>query len=330
MSLTREQLAAVAVTANLAPSVHNTQPTRWRHAEDCALWLLADRTRHLKVGDPSGRDLLVSVGAALEATTLALAAQGLGIGHIDLSTGSDGPLDPLVRLELTRAEPSPLPATVTRRATWRRGFAAAPVAQAKALQTWAEGKADVTLVTAEADLSAVSDLNEAASLRVYRNQSYRNELVSWMRLSPSEPRYGVDGLSAPALGLSAIEALGARFALRDPWFGLLDSTGIVPALVSEASKTKSSAAILIFHRPIDESAIVTGRELYRRLLELTALGLSTWPMAVLGDDADAASELAQRYGIHSDRRIITAWRTGPLPAGAKPRRERLPASALLV
>ncbi len=329
MSLTRAQLAAVAASANLAPSVHNTQPTRWRLAEDGALWLLADRTRRLEVGDPTGRDLLVSVGAALAATELALAAQGFAIGRVDTPTGGGQPLDPLVRLELKAAEPAPLPATVARRATWRRAFAAATVAQARALQTWADAQTDVTLATAPAELAAISDLNEAASLRVYRNRPYRNELVSWMRLSPRDPRFGVDGLSAPALGLSAIEALGAGIALGDPWFGLLDGAGIVPALLSEASKTRSSAAIVIFHRPADESAILTGRALYRRLLELTALDLYTWPMAVLGDDPEAARELAQRHGISADRRIITAWRTGPLPAGARPQRERLPASALL-
>jgi hypothetical protein len=151
-----------------------------------------------------------------------------------------------------------------------------------------------------------------------------------MRLSSSDPRFGVDGLSAPALGLSAFEAFGAGIALSDPWFGLLDRIGAAPALISEAAKTKGSAAVLIFHRPAEESPLETGRQLYRRQLELTAQNLFTWPMAVLGDDPDAAAELAKRYQVPSNRRIITAWRTGPLPAGATVRRERLPASALIV
>lgn len=330
MSLTRADLTEIAATANLAPSVHNTQPTRWQLGDDGALWLLADRTRRLTIGDPTGRDLLVSIGAALEATTLALAVHGLAIGHLDTPPSTSQPLDPVVRLELTPAAPVALPETVNRRTTWRRGFAPAPTTQVQGLQAWAATHTDITFVAAPAELAAISDLNEEASLRVYRNQPYRNELVSWMRLSPSDPCFGVDGLSAPALGLGPFEAFGANIALRDPWFGLLDRLGIAPALVSEASKTKGSAAVLLFHRPADESPLETGRHLYRRQLELTAQNLYTWPMAVLGDDPDAAAELSKRYQVPSSHRIITAWRTGPLPAGATVKRERLPTSALIV
>lgn len=329
MSLTSEQLMAVAATANLAPSVHNTQPTRWR-LDDGALWLLADRTRHLPVGDPTGRDLLVSVGAALEATDIALAAHGLAIGHLDTPRGANQPLDPIVRLELTPTAATALPDTIHRRATWRRGFAPALTTQVQALHGLATARPDITCIAEPAELAVISDLNEEASLRVYRNRAYRTELVSWMRLARSDPRYGLDGLSAPALGLSAFEAFGARVALRDPWFGLLDGIGLAPALVSEATMTRASAAILLFHRPAEETPLETGRHLYRRLLELTAQNLYTWPMAVLADDAETSAELAQRYRIPSDRRLITAWRTGPLPADADPQRERLPAISLVV
>ncbi|MEO8685014.1 MAG: hypothetical protein ABI414_09270 [Devosia sp.] len=68
MSLTAGDLPALAATANLAPSVHNTQPTRWKLGADGALWLIADTSRQLPIGDAAGRDLRVSLGAALEGT----------------------------------------------------------------------------------------------------------------------------------------------------------------------------------------------------------------------------------------------------------------------
>jgi len=329
MRLDQQALVEVAATANLAPSVHNTQPTRWRLADDGALWLDADRTRRLPIGDPTGRDLLVSVGAALEATELALAGHGFAIGRLDMPAATGQPRDPLLRLELTPTAPTALPEEVSRRATWRSGFAPVPAAVVRRLAAWAGTRDDIGFVVEPAELSAISDLNEAASLRVYRNRAYRQELVSWMRLSSADPRFGVDGLSARALGLSAFEAFGAGIALADPWFGVLDRLGVAASLVSEADKTKHATAILIFHRPVEEHAINTGRALYRRLLEITALDLYTWPMAVLGDDAEAAAEMSRRYGIHSDRRIITAWRCGPLPPNARPMRERLPVERLL-
>lgn len=50
--------------AGAAPSVHNTQPWRFR-ITDNAVDVLADRSRHLDFADPAGRELLISVGAAI-------------------------------------------------------------------------------------------------------------------------------------------------------------------------------------------------------------------------------------------------------------------------
>ncbi|HTN62873.1 MAG TPA: hypothetical protein VL147_15235, partial [Devosia sp.] len=199
----------------------------------------------------------------------------------------------------------------------------------QALAAWAVRCRDIVAVAGPSEIDFISTRNERTSLAFYRNAAYRRELLSWMRLSRADPRFGIDGLSAPAMGLSGFEAFGAGIVLRDPIFGLLDGIGLAAALISEQSRTTSATAILLFHRPVEEHPIDTGRALYRRLLELSALGFQTWPMAVLADDLDAAAELTTRYGIPEDRRLITAWRTGMLPAGATPRRERLPAAALI-
>jgi nitroreductase len=47
-----------------APSVHNTQPWRWRIRPN-AVELHADWNRHLVATDPDRRDLVLSCGAAL-------------------------------------------------------------------------------------------------------------------------------------------------------------------------------------------------------------------------------------------------------------------------
>lgn len=318
-------LLQLAAAANLAPSVHNTQPTRWSMGEDGALWLKADLSRQLAVGDAAGRDIRVSLGAALEGTVLALAQQGLGVGEIALPHGV-----PAARVALHGAASlDPLTEQMPRRMTWRRLFAAAPVSATQALGKWAAAQADVTLVSAPNDIEAISTLNERTSLLFYRNAPYRRELISWMRLKRSDPRFGQDGLSAPALGMSAFEAFGARMVLSDALFGVLDSVGLIAPLISERSRTASASAILLFHRPSDENPIDTGRALYRRQLQLSALGFQTWPMSVLADNPQSAAELKARFGIGDDRRPITAWRVGMLPAGAVVRRERLPAHALI-
>ena len=58
-----------------APSVHNSQPWRWRVGSH-SLHLHADPSLHLPSTDPDGRDLMLSCGAALNHCVVALAALG--------------------------------------------------------------------------------------------------------------------------------------------------------------------------------------------------------------------------------------------------------------
>jgi nitroreductase len=68
-------LAEAARAAGSAPSVHNTQPWRWRVVGN-RLDLYAARERQLGVTDPVGRLLHLSCGAALHHARVALAAEG--------------------------------------------------------------------------------------------------------------------------------------------------------------------------------------------------------------------------------------------------------------
>ncbi|WP_428961261.1 Acg family FMN-binding oxidoreductase [Micromonospora fluostatini] len=68
-------LAEAAAMAGHAPSVHNTQPWRWRVLPD-ALELRTAPDRALAATDPEGRLLVLSCGAALHHARVALAAEG--------------------------------------------------------------------------------------------------------------------------------------------------------------------------------------------------------------------------------------------------------------
>ncbi|MFC7493576.1 MULTISPECIES: Acg family FMN-binding oxidoreductase [unclassified Nocardioides] len=85
-----------------APSVHNTQPWRWRIG-DGRLDLYADRDRQLSVADPLGRNLAISCGAALEyAVVGAAAAQWQSV--VDLLPDPDDP----DHLAVLRLSPGPV------------------------------------------------------------------------------------------------------------------------------------------------------------------------------------------------------------------------------
>lgn len=92
-----DPLTRAADAARLAPSIHNTQPWRWRVTGD-TLELIADRARQLRALDPDGRMLTVSCGTALHHARVALAAQGY---HADVRRFPEGPgSDLLARVTL--------------------------------------------------------------------------------------------------------------------------------------------------------------------------------------------------------------------------------------
>jgi hypothetical protein len=68
-------LTEAATAAGYAPSIHNTQPWRWRLARD-TLDLYAEHSRSLQTTDPDRRLATLSCGAALHHARVSLAAQG--------------------------------------------------------------------------------------------------------------------------------------------------------------------------------------------------------------------------------------------------------------
>jgi nitroreductase len=328
MSQSISEVSAMIAEANLAPNVHNTQPTRWRLETDGSILVLEDTTRRLKVGDPSGRDADVSHGAAIEGLALAASRQGLGVAVEPLQGSSPGDLRPAARLSFVEGRgPDELARSVGLRRTYRGAFASTRSGAALDLLAMAD---DVTLLRKEGDIANIAALNDTASLRSYRHAPFRAELLSWMRLSRSDPRWNLDGMNAEALEMSRFEAAGAGFVLARGVFEIIDRFGIASPLVAEAPIVRSAEAIALFHRPETETPLETGRRFYRFLLEVTAQGLSAAPMAVLADDPLAESEIRQSFGIPPNRRLITAFRLGVAPRHPTGPKPRLPLETLMV
>ncbi|GAA1636883.1 Acg family FMN-binding oxidoreductase [Catellatospora bangladeshensis] len=100
-----DQLGAAAAVAARAPSIHNTQPWRWRiHASTADLYL--DASRQLHVTDPDCRLATVSCGAALHHAQVALAAAGSAT-EVRLLPQPDNPLHLATITAIARARPVP-------------------------------------------------------------------------------------------------------------------------------------------------------------------------------------------------------------------------------
>jgi nitroreductase len=176
----RETIHAVLSLASRAPSVHNTQPWRWRVGSD-SLHLYADRELHLPNTDPDGRDLILSCGIALHHCVVALAALGWQ-SKVHRLPNPDEP-EHLAAVEVQRHAASEvdvtLAAAIPRRRTDRRRYS-----------WWSVPSNYITLLGARAartgvmlrqieSLPELEEIVEQAIRRHLADLDYLTELTTW-------------------------------------------------------------------------------------------------------------------------------------------------------
>jgi nitroreductase len=199
-----------------APSVHNTQPWRWRIRTE-AVELHADWNRHLPVTDPDRRDLIMSCGAALHHLQVACAAQGLAVevdrlpdlenpGHLATVAIRPGPGDP--------ADTALFPA-IHRRRTDRRRMSHRPVPPGY-LRTLAEqahrvGALLILVTGAPMRQRFTAALTEAAHRQEF-TPGYPAELQLWPRRSAAAR----DGVAAGSVAPPPVGLTGASPLRRFP------------------------------------------------------------------------------------------------------------------
>jgi nitroreductase len=262
--------------ASAAPSVHNTQPWQFAVGPEHVV-VFADPSRRLRHGDPEGRSMLVSVGAAvldLRVTLdhLGLAADvrldpALDTSLLDhLEHRSDAPF-PVARV--TAAGPGGsaglgrlLPAMWARR-TNRRPFGPEPVPPVllEALSAAAEAEgARLRPVVDPPSVAAVVELLRAAESA---------EAADPGLLSERAAHVGGPGRSTgiPVASLGPRPSGPAGAATRD--------LGVGVAAVRESAAFESAPTLALLGTPDDKPAdwVRAGQALQRLWLELTAAGL---------------------------------------------------------
>jgi len=179
--------------ATHAPSIHNTQPWRFRLSgggDHGTVELYADRERSLSVLDPTGRQMLMSCGAALLFLKVALRADGFD-ADVDLLPDADR--DHLGSVAVRRgAPPSPeesaLAAAIFLRHTQRAPFDPREVAAEliDELREAAEAEgAWVSVLHRRDDQLALITVLARADHEEAMDAAYRDELRAWVRTDPS-------------------------------------------------------------------------------------------------------------------------------------------------
>jgi nitroreductase len=314
----RRALRRAAVRATLAPSVHNTQPWRFKLGHD-RLDIGADWDRQLRVLDPRGRQLLISCGCALFNARVALAAAGYRVQVQRLPFGARS--DVVARLTLlgqaTRETPIGLlePAIDTRR-TNRRRFAdvAVPDHVVNRLVEAANAEGAVLMpITHAEDRETIGRLNQRADRVEVEDPAYRAELRAW---TSGDPRR-LDGVQASSVAYAGIGAHSTE-AVPIRVFAT-DGSGWLP----EDNGSSTDQCLLLLGTMQDGPAgwLTVGEALEHVLLEIADLGYAASPLTQLIEVSETHKLLRQHLRLAMHPSVLL--RVGLAPETLPTRRRRL-------
>lgn len=261
-----DTLRTVLTLATRAPSIHNTQPWRWRVGA-ATLELFSEPDMQLHSTDPDGRDLIISCGVALHHCVVALASMGW---HAKVSRFPDPDrLRHLATIEVVPQVPDQadiaLAAAIPRRRTDRRAYSSWPVPGGDVAQMAARAARSGVMLRQVDTLDRMKDIVARAFCAHATDDGYMRELTTW------SGRYGavagVPARNAPPPDPTA-PIPGRLFA--GP--GLAQPSGISPA--------DDSAAILALGTERDDrlDRLRAGEATSIVLLTATAMGLACCPI----------------------------------------------------
>lgn len=289
-SWTTGEITVVASAVRRAPSVHNTQP--WiLEFHDGSISLFERLDLSLSWHDPTGRDRMISCGAALANLVLAMRILGWD-AQAELFPSADHP-DEVARVAATgRRTPSDEDwarySTIPWRRSHRSPFAATPVPESlrHTLLTAATGGG--------VQSRAIRGLNEATVLAgllghtglvLRADRGYQRELAAWINDRPGHhPGGGI-----PALALTSATL---------PWAGLVRATTTVPDENVLAARLNREYLLLV-ETPDDShrDQLLAGRAIQDTWLAASSAGLAgsvlTQPLHL----SEVRAGLIERLGL---------------------------------
>jgi hypothetical protein len=292
-----------------APSAHNTQPWVLGY-ERARIELGFDPRRHLEAGDPTRRDLLLSLGAFVEAVLLTAAAEGIPLdftSEVDVDACRIGAFSEGAHPYETRFRPVDL----ERRRTSRLAYASGRLSEGALAASRSQLRPGEQLYELRA--RDIVELFAAGDRWMYETPPVVEELRSWLRLSKRDPRYESDGLAYECLALSRLEAQALGLLLRPRVYRFVPMLGLHRLLTATAkSVLEVDGSVLVLAGAADspEELLLSGRSLLRVWLELSNADCYTHPLSQIIDCSSTAEELARRLALEPGLRPLSVFRAG--------------------
>jgi hypothetical protein len=308
-------MRTIAQAARLAPSVHNTQPWRFEITPN-SFTLHIDRTRQLRALDPTGRQLMVSVGCALFNIRVAAAAAGR---HCFVARCPAGPsADVVARVDTNDDSLTPdelaiavLEPYLRSRATNRRRFSDDPVSAGLLADLTAAAQSEgarLAEVRDDDDRLTVALLSQRADAVQYQDGAYRAEIRAWTTADPDR----LDGVPARAVPHFDTGS-GDEIPIRD-----FDSTGAGWLPTDTRSSRHQCLLLLGADGDHPDVWLKVGEALERIWLEITRAGFAMSPLTQVVEvpSARAALRSELRLSIYPDV-LLRIGHAAPTPGSSR-------------
>ncbi len=291
--------------ATLAPSVHNSQPWRFK-ADHNRIDVLVDVDRRLLAIDPSGREAMISVGAAVLNLRVAI----LNAGRTPITTLLPDPGEPRLAATVTigperrpDATVRALASAIDKRRTNRRPFRDIEVREEVLDQMRAAARVEGAFLAIADDIGrqSILALIRTANEWQVEDPAYIAELHDWTAL-PAETGEGIPHRSFGPLDDASV------LPMRD--FGLGR-----PELPRRVARFETAPTMAVLYSAGDTPMdwLRTGQAMERVLLTATVRGVSNTPMTAPTELPELRQLLTARDDLRAAQVILRLGYGDPCP-----------------
>ncbi len=296
-------LSDLLAYTRLAPSVHNTQPWEFSTTND-TVTIHASQKRALGPGDPTGRELWISLGICIE--TMIQSARGLGLKTEIVSLQTESLSRPITTIKITSADTpnKHLLGLIKKRQSYRRKMKPAKlptslfVACEQSLQDL-KG-VSVHLLEERSSIEKVAELTGKGMRLALSSPEFRKELGDLVHYNWSPTHTGMPGY---VLNRGLLGSIWEKWSILHGW-----ALG-KKALADEQKILDSSGLIFIATKgDVPKFWLQAGRAYLRIALQIANTDFAQSTIAAPVEAASFHEDIEQL--LHTKHRIQTMMRIG--------------------